>query len=72
MLSFSTKKTRQAILNEIVSTLEFIDYLKYEALVPVQTIIKREEAKKQMLVAKLETIEIQLLKTKTEIPAFAE
>jgi len=58
MLSFSTKKTRQAILNEIVSTLEFIDYLKYEALVPVQTIIKREEAKKQMLVAKLETIEI--------------
>jgi hypothetical protein len=57
MLSFSTKKTRQAILNEIVSTLEFIDYLKYEALVPVQTIIRREEAKKQMLVAKLETIE---------------
>jgi hypothetical protein len=57
MLSFSTKRTRQVILNEIVSTLEFIEYLKYEALVPVQNIIKREEAKKIKLVAQLETIE---------------
>ena len=56
MLSFSTKKTRQVILNEIVSTLEFIDYLKYEALVPVQNIINLEEAKKLKLAAKLETI----------------
>ena len=57
MLSFSTRRTRQVILNEIVSTLEFIEYLKYEALVPVQNIIKREEAKKIKLVAQLETIE---------------
>ncbi len=57
MLSFNTKKTRQAILNEIISTLEFIDYLKYEALVPVQNIIKREQAKKLKLVAQLEMIE---------------
>ena len=57
MLSFNTKKTRQLILNEIVSTLEFIDYLKYEALVPVQNILKREESKKIKLVSQLETIE---------------
>lgn len=57
MLSFNTKKTRQTILNEIISTLEFIDYLKYEALVPVQNIIKREQAKKLKLVAQLEMIE---------------
>ncbi len=57
MLSFNTKKTRQTILNEIISTLEFIDYLKYEALVPVKNIIKREQAKKLKLVAQLEMIE---------------
>ena len=57
MLSFKTKKTRQVILNEIVATLEFIDYLKYEALVPVKNILKREEAKKVKLVAQLETVE---------------
>lgn len=57
MLPLNAKKARQAILNEIVATLEFIDYLKYEALVPVQNILKRQEAKKQELIARLERVE---------------
>ncbi len=46
-----TKKTREIILNEIVATLEFIDYLKYEAVGSVRNIIRRQQAKKRRLVA---------------------
>lgn len=51
------EKARQAILNEIVSTLEFITYLKTEAKGSVSRIIKREELRKRMLVFQLELIE---------------
>ncbi len=53
----SREKARQAILNEIVSTLEFISYLKNEAKGSVSRIIKREEMRKRMLVFQLELIE---------------
>ena len=51
------EKARQAILNEIVATLEFLSYLKNEAKGSVERIIKREEMKKRMLVFQLELIE---------------
>ncbi|MCT4624519.1 MAG: hypothetical protein N4A46_12935 [Schleiferiaceae bacterium] len=57
MLPLKTKKARQALLNEIVATIEFLDYLKYEALVPVQAIIKKEESKKEQLIAELRNTE---------------
>ena len=57
MLALRTRNTRQAIINEIVATLEFLDYLKYEALIPVHNIIKREESKKERLVARLRNSE---------------
>ena len=51
------EKVRQVILNEIVSTLEYIDYLKFEAKGQVSRILKREEMKKRMLVFQLELME---------------
>lgn len=53
----NVEKVRQRILSEIVSTLEFIDYLKFEAKGKVDRILKREEMKKRMLVFQLEIIE---------------
>ncbi len=50
----ATKKTREIILNEIVATLEFIDYLKYEAVGSVRNIIRRQQAKKKRLVTALQ------------------
>lgn len=52
----NVEKVRQRILGEIVSTLEFIDYLKFEAKGQVAKIIRREEMKKRMLVFQLELI----------------
>ena len=57
MLTKQREKARQAILNEIVSTLEFLAYLKNEAKGSVERIIRREEMKKRMLVFQLELIE---------------
>jgi len=53
-LRTATKKTRELILNEIVATLEFIAYLKYEAVGSVRNILRREQAKKQRLTMALE------------------
>ena len=52
----NVEKVRQAILNEIVSTLEFIDYLKFEAKGQVTRVLKREEMRKRMLVLQLEIV----------------
>ena len=57
MLTIKTKKTRQLILNEIVATLEYLDYLRYEALVPVRNLVEREERKKGRLISRLQHIE---------------
>ena len=47
---------RQILLNEIVSTLEFIDYLKYESRQPVKSILEREERKKNKLIERFRTL----------------
>ncbi len=52
----NVEKVRQRILNQIVSTLEFIDYLKFEAKDEVSKILRQEEMKKRMLVFQLELI----------------
>ena len=52
----SKEVVRQKIIDEIVATLEFLQYLKSEAIAPVKHIIKREESKKRILVRKLESI----------------
>lgn len=52
----NVEKVRQRILSEIVSTLEFMDYLKFEAKGQVSKILKKEEMKKRMLVFQLELI----------------
>lgn len=57
MLNKNVEKARQAILNEIVSTLEFIEYLRKEAKDSVAGIIQREELRKRLLVFKLELLE---------------
>lgn len=56
IMNKNVEKVRQRILNQIVSTLEFIDYLKFEAKGKVSQIIQREEMKKRMLVFQLELI----------------
>lgn len=53
----SREKARQVILSEIVSTLEFIAYLKHEAKGSVERLIRREELKKRMLMLQLEIVE---------------
>jgi len=53
----NVEKVRQRILNEIVATLEFIDYLKFEAKGQADRVLKREVMKKRMLVFQLELIE---------------
>lgn len=58
MLSLKTKKARQAILNEIVATLEFIDYLKYETMIPVTDKLNMEIKRKEELIAKFRAIEL--------------
>lgn len=46
---------KQRLLNEIVSTLEFIDFLKYEAQKPVNQILVQEEKKKKELIAEYQS-----------------
>lgn len=59
MINKKSEKVRQAVLNEIVATLEFIEYLRTEAKGSVKRILKREEKKKQELVMKLKMIELE-------------
>ena len=57
IMNKNVEKVRQRNLNEIVATLEFIDYLKFEAKGQVDRVLKREVMKKRMLVFQLELIE---------------
>ncbi|MCT4623512.1 MAG: hypothetical protein N4A46_07800 [Schleiferiaceae bacterium] len=52
----NVEKVRQRILDQIVATVEFIDYLKFEATGKVANLIHKEEMKKRMLVFQLELI----------------
>ena len=57
MKLLKVKRTKEIILNEIVATLEFIDYLKFEAVGSVKNILRREQAKKRRLVSALEYVD---------------
>jgi hypothetical protein len=51
------QKARQAILNEIATTLEHIAYLKAQANDSLSKLIKREELKQRYLLFKLSLLE---------------
>ena len=55
MYTTENRDLKQSLLNEIVSTLEFIDFLKYEANKPVNQILAREEKKKKELIAEYQS-----------------
>ncbi len=57
MKSQRIQKARQAILNEIATTLEHIAYLKVQANGSLNKLIKREELKQRYLLFKLSLLE---------------
>lgn len=50
------EKIRQRLLDDIVATIEYVQYLRGEAQ-PATNIISREEAKKRILVRRLQHLE---------------
>jgi hypothetical protein len=50
------ERMRQRLLDDIVATLEYVQYLRSERQ-PALNIINREEAKKRILVRRLQNIE---------------
>jgi hypothetical protein len=57
MKTNSIQKARQAILNEIATTLEHIAYLRAQANGSLNKLIKREELKQRYLMFKLSLLE---------------
>ena len=58
MLEKKIKQSRELLLNEIVSTLEYLDYLKFEAKTSTKRLILKFELKKLALVAELRALEL--------------